>query len=42
LRIERPPGKRRPAHYFTTDRFLELFNLETLDDLPQAEELQQR
>ena len=42
LRIERPPGKQRPAHYHTTDRFLELFGLESLDDLPQAEELESR
>jgi len=42
LRIDRPPGKRRPAHYFTTDRFLKLFDLETLDDLPQAEEIDNR
>jgi len=42
LRIERPPGRRRPVHYYTTDRFLELFGLESLDDLPQAEELEPR
>ena len=28
LRIERLPGKRRPAQYYTTDRFLRLFGLE--------------
>ena len=42
LRIERSEGKRQPAEYFTTDRFLELFRLESLEDLPQAEELEQR
>ena len=42
LRIERPPGKRRPLTYHTTDRFLELFGLESLDDLPQAEDLENR
>ena len=39
LRIERLPGKRRTVQYFTTDRFLQLFGLETLADLPQSEEL---
>jgi segregation and condensation protein B len=38
LRIERPDPKRRTPHYFTTDRFLHLFNLQTLDDLPRSEE----
>jgi segregation and condensation protein B len=39
LRIERTTGKRRTAQYFTTDRFLKLFGLQTLADLPQSEEL---
>ena len=39
LRIERQPGARRSAQYFTTDRFLHLFGLQTLADLPQSEEL---
>jgi segregation and condensation protein B len=39
LRIERPQGKKSVAQYFTTDRFLRLFGLETLADLPQSEEL---
>ena len=39
LRVERQPGKRRTVLYRTTDRFLELFGLENLDDLPQSEEL---
>jgi segregation and condensation protein B len=38
LRIERPEPKRRTAHYRTTDRFLRLFNLHTLDDLPRSED----
>ncbi len=42
LRIERPPGKRRPVSYRTTDRFLELFGLESLTDLPESEELEKR
>jgi segregation and condensation protein B len=44
LRIERPDnretGRKRPvAQYYTTDRFLRLFGMETLADLPQSEEL---
>jgi len=38
LRIERPDPKRRTPHYYTTDRFLRLFNLESLEDLPQSED----
>jgi segregation and condensation protein B len=39
LRIERPPGPRQPGQYFSTDRFLHLFGLQSLADLPQGEEL---
>jgi segregation and condensation protein B len=39
LRIEREPAKRPAARYFTTERFLRLFGLESLRDLPQCEEL---
>jgi segregation and condensation protein B len=39
LRVERKQPKRRTAQYFTTDRFLKLFGLESLEDLPQSEEL---
>ncbi len=39
LRIERRDPKRRTASYFTTDRFLKLFGLEQIDDLPQTEDL---
>lgn len=51
LRIDRPAGaaaqqgretvrgKRAAAQYYTTDRFLKLFGLSTLADLPQSEEL---
>jgi segregation and condensation protein B len=42
LRLERQPGKRRTALYYTTDRFLQLFALETLADLPQSEELDRK
>jgi segregation and condensation protein B len=38
LRIERPEGKRRTPHYYTTERFLRLFNLRSLDDLPRSED----
>jgi len=39
LRIERKKTKRRTAQYFTTDRFLELFDMQSLEDLPLSEEL---
>ncbi len=39
LRLERRQEKRQAAWYRTTDRFLGLFGLESLDDLPQSEEL---
>ncbi|MEE8452294.1 MAG: SMC-Scp complex subunit ScpB [Thermoguttaceae bacterium] len=39
LRIERKEGERKVARYHTTDRFLALFRLESLNDLPQSEEL---
>jgi len=39
LRIERPEGSPRSPVYLTTDRFLHLFGLETLEDLPKSEEL---
>ena len=42
LRIERLPGKKRTVQYFTTDRFLQLFGLQTLADLPQSEELERQ
>ncbi len=39
LRIERPEAEPRTAQYHTTDRFLNLFGLDDLDDLPRSEEL---
>jgi segregation and condensation protein B len=39
LRVEKEPGKRRAAKYSTTQRFLRLFGLQTLADLPQSEDL---
>ena len=38
LRVERPDPKRRTTHYRTTDRFLKLFHLRSLDDLPRSED----
>jgi segregation and condensation protein B len=38
LRIERPESGRRTPHYHTTDRFLRLFHLESLGDLPRSED----
>ncbi len=42
LQIERSPEKPRRVTYHTTDRFLELFGIESLDDLPQVEDLERR
>jgi len=39
LRIERTEDKPRTVHYYTTERFLELFGLGDLKDLPQTQEL---
>lgn len=38
LRMERPHEKPRRPHYRTTDRFLALFGLESIEDLPQSPE----
>ncbi len=38
LRIDRPAEKPRIARYYTTGRFLELFRLASLADLPRTEE----
>jgi len=38
LKVERPDPKRRTPHYRTTDRFLRLFNLHALDELPRSED----
>ena len=38
LRIERPDPKRRTPHFYTTDRFMKLFNLQSLDDLPHSDD----
>ena len=40
LRLERAEGdKRRDARFFVTQRFLDLFGLESLDDLPRAQDV---
>lgn len=38
LQLERPAEKPRTPHYTTTSRFMNLFSLESLDDLPRSEE----
>jgi segregation and condensation protein B len=40
LRIERPADKPREPLYYTTDRFLALFGLDSLDDLPRSHDLE--
>lgn len=42
LWVERPLESPRTPRYRTTDRFLQLFGLENLDDLPQSEDLDSR
>ncbi len=39
LRIERRDEKRRTPRYFVTDRFLKLFGLASLDELPQSQDV---
>ncbi|MCY2983705.1 MAG: SMC-Scp complex subunit ScpB [Planctomycetota bacterium] len=42
LRIEKRPagdGSGEGSHYFTTDRFLEIIGLESLEDLPSSEDI---
>ena len=40
LRVERTDDTPRKPCYFTTERFLQLFGLEQLDELPQSQELE--
>jgi segregation and condensation protein B len=41
LRLERPDGKKRgKVRYFTTPRFLKLFHLQSLAELPRSDDLQ--
>ena len=39
LRIDRPAKKPRAPRYYTTDRFLELFGLASLEELPQSQDI---
>lgn len=39
LRIERPANRAEPARYYTAPRFLQVFGLESLADLPRSQEL---
>jgi segregation and condensation protein B len=39
LEIERDPENRRHVYYRTTDRFLKLFHLSSIDDLPRVPDL---
>jgi segregation and condensation protein B len=41
LRLEAGDKKSRRARYYTTERFLELFGLESLADLPRSQDLEQ-
>ena len=40
LRIERASEKPRTVHYFTTDRFLKLFGMKNIEDLPHGQDLE--
>src|SRR5262249_2986752 len=39
LRLEKVGAKSGPAKYFTTPRFLEVFHLNSLTDLPRSDDL---
>jgi segregation and condensation protein B len=38
LRLQRTETKPRQTQYYTTDRFLSLFGLASLDDLPHSQD----
>lgn len=42
LRLEREDEKPRVSRYFPTQRFLDLFSLESLDELPRSQDLDER
>jgi chromosome segregation and condensation protein ScpB len=42
LALERSDASPRRAHYRTTQRFLDLFGLSSLDDLPHSQELDRK
>ena len=39
LKLERPPDATKKPQYRTTERFRQLFRLQSLDDLPRSEDL---
>ena len=39
LKLERPPDATKKPRYRTTERFRQLFRLQSLDDLPRSEDL---
>jgi segregation and condensation protein B len=41
LRVERDPSTPRRANYYTTERFLELFSLASVDELPRSQDLEE-
>ena len=40
LRIDRPADKKAKPTYATTERFLDLFGLENLQELPRSQEIE--
>ncbi len=40
VRVERPADRTEPPQYFTTDRFLRVFGLASVEALPRNEELE--
>jgi segregation and condensation protein B len=42
LRIERAAGEPRAPHYFTTERFLKLFGVQSLAELPRSMDLERQ
>ena len=42
LRIDRPAEKKAKPNYLTTERFLDLFDLESLEGLPQSQEIERQ
>jgi segregation and condensation protein B len=42
LKVERTEGKPRQNRYATTGRFLQLFGLDSLEDLPRSQEVDER
>ena len=42
LNVERPPGNEKTPYYRTTPRFLTLFQLESLEELPRSDEFEKK